>query len=66
MSVAFPFWFCPNLWKYVDQVDKLPVDSDELIALIAPRPVLYYQRAGRSVGGPAWHVYGGGRGGTRL
>ena len=39
MSVAFPFWFCPNLWKYVDQVDKLPVDSDELIALIAPRPV---------------------------
>jgi hypothetical protein len=39
MSRAFPFWFCPNLLKYVDQVDKLPVDSDELIALIAPRPV---------------------------
>ncbi|MGD0225819.1 MAG: acetylxylan esterase [Terriglobia bacterium] len=39
MSGAFPFWFCPNLWKYVGQVDKLPVDSDELIALIAPRPV---------------------------
>jgi hypothetical protein len=39
MSVAFPFWFCPNLWKYVGQVDQLPVDSDELIALIAPRPV---------------------------
>jgi hypothetical protein len=39
MSRAFPFWFCPNLFKYVDQVDKLPADSDELIALIAPRPV---------------------------
>jgi hypothetical protein len=39
MSRAFPFWFCPNLFKYVDQVDKLPVDSDDLIALIAPRPV---------------------------
>jgi hypothetical protein len=39
MSQAFPFWFCPNLFKYVAQVDKLPVDSDELIALIAPRPV---------------------------
>jgi len=39
MSRAFPFWFCPNLFKYVDQVDKLPVDSDDLTALIAPRPV---------------------------
>jgi hypothetical protein len=39
MSRAFPFWFCPNLFKYVDQVDKLPVDSDDMIALIAPRPV---------------------------
>ena len=39
MSRTFPYWFCPNLFKYVDQVDKLPVDSDELIALLAPRPV---------------------------
>jgi hypothetical protein len=39
MSRSFPFWFCPNLLNYVDKVDKLPVDSDELIALIAPRPV---------------------------
>jgi hypothetical protein len=39
MSKAFPFWFCPNLFKYLDQVDKLPVDSHDLIALIAPRPV---------------------------
>ena len=39
MSRNFPYWFCPNLFKFVDQVDTLPVDSDELIALIAPRPV---------------------------
>ncbi|MGO8814792.1 MAG: alpha/beta hydrolase family protein [Terriglobia bacterium] len=39
MSTAFPFWFCPNLWKYVGRTDQLPVDSDELIAMIAPRPV---------------------------
>ncbi|MGO8786480.1 MAG: alpha/beta hydrolase family protein [Terriglobia bacterium] len=39
MSQAFPFWFCLNLWNYVGPVDKLPVDSNDLIALIAPRPV---------------------------
>ena len=66
MSRAFPFWFCPNLFKYVDQVDKLPVDSDDLIALIAPRPVYITSRAGRSVGRPARNVYGGGGGGPRL
>lgn len=39
MSKAFPFWFCPNLLNYVGRADQLPVDSDELIALLAPRPV---------------------------
>jgi hypothetical protein len=39
MSERFPYWFCPNLISFVGKVDKLPVDSDELIALIAPRPV---------------------------
>ncbi len=39
MSKAFPYWFCPNLMNYVGEAGKLPVDSDELIALIAPRPV---------------------------
>lgn len=39
MSGAFPHWFSGNLQKYANQVDQLPIDSHELIALVAPRPV---------------------------
>jgi hypothetical protein len=39
MSRGYLYWFCPNLLSYVNQVDKIPIDSDDLIALIAPRPV---------------------------
>ncbi len=32
-------WFCGNLLKYVLDPEKLSVDSNELIAMCAPRPV---------------------------
>jgi (4-O-methyl)-D-glucuronate---lignin esterase len=36
----FPYQFCANYQKFARHVNKLPVDANMLIALLAPRPVL--------------------------
>jgi hypothetical protein len=39
ISTAFPHWFCKNYRKHAFDVDNMPVDDHELLALIAPRPL---------------------------
>src|SRR5581483_7029876 len=39
MAKSFAYQFCPNFLDYSNNISDMPVDSHELISLIAPRPL---------------------------
>ena len=39
LNTAFPYWFCQNFHDYTGHPEKVPVDGNLLLSLIAPRPL---------------------------
>ena len=50
---SFPHWFNPEFKKFNEQVDRLPFDQNCLVALCAPRPVLFANAVEDSWANPA-------------
>jgi hypothetical protein len=45
INTAFPHWFNAEFKKFNDQTERLPFDQNCLVALVAPRPVLFSNAA---------------------
>jgi len=50
---VFPHWFCDEFKKFNEQPERLPFDQHGLVALMAPRPVLFPNATEDSWANPA-------------
>jgi hypothetical protein len=70
INTSFPHWFCGNFKAFNDDPTRLPFDQNGLVAICAPRPVLFTNAAedlwanpsGQfevlKAAGPAYKLYG--------
>jgi len=49
---SFPYWFHPRLRFFAGREDKLPVDENQLMALVAPRGLYLYSAYPETEGNP--------------
>jgi dienelactone hydrolase len=52
LTGAQPHWFHPRLHFFAGREDKLPVDQNSLLALVAPRGLMMYAGYAESAGNP--------------
>ncbi len=53
ITQKFPHWFCDNFKEFADDTSRLPFDQNCLVALCAPRPVLFTAAADDRWANPA-------------
>ena len=70
ITTSFPHWFCAHFSAFGDDTTKLPFDQNALVAICAPRPVLFTNAEGDqwanppgqfdvlSAAAPAYTLYG--------
>jgi hypothetical protein len=75
---VFPYWFCDEYKKYIDNEDNLPFDQHMLISLVAPRYVIVGaakediwadnigQHLSCALAVPAWELYSKGSANKRI
>ena len=55
ITTGFPDWFHPNLRLFIGKEEKLPVDQNSLMALVAPRGLMLSSALNETEGG-AWGI----------